>query len=152
MHLQPNSPFQVIKTSYDGGTYLGLVVRDNNTWEAIGQALPEKLEADSCYTLSMYTARSEIYVSSSRVTEEQANYNTPVLLRIYGGFFECDKAELLATSDLIVHTHWKELQLIFKPTDNYTHFIIEAFYKIPVIFPYNGNVLVDDLQLEKGCN
>jgi len=143
--------FGVSKNAYDGFTYLGLVVRDNNTWEAVSQQLPEKLETDSCYTLFIYAARSVSYVSASRTNGMEANYVTPVILRIYSGFDYCDKTKLLAESDLITNTAWKELKFDFQPDADYTRLVIEAFYKIPVLFPYNGNVLVDYLQLEKGC-
>lgn len=148
----PNNYFQVSKNPHQGRTYLGLVARDNNTWESVSGKLPQKMEKDTCYTFSIFAARSETYISTSRVTEEQANYNTPLVLRVHGGFDYCDKQELLAESDLITNTKWEELQFAFQPLAKYTHIVIEAFYRTPTLFPYNGNVLLDDVQLIKGCD
>lgn len=57
----------------------------------------------------------------------------------------------MGESDPILNTAWEEIQLALEPSRNFTHIGIEAFYKTPVLFPYNGNVLVDNAQLEKGC-
>ncbi len=151
--IQPdlNGTFEVNKLAQHGNTYLGMVVRDNNTWESVSQKLKTPLQRDSCYTFFIYVARSLTYISQSRVTELQANYDTPTVIRIWGGFDYCDKGELLGESDPIINPDWKEIQLALEPSRNFTHIIIEAFYKSPVLFPYNGNVLVDNAQLEKGC-
>lgn len=41
---QPDPTFQVNKAAADGETYLGLVVRDNDTWESISQKLTRPVE------------------------------------------------------------------------------------------------------------
>lgn len=149
----PQNTFQVDKLpSYDGNTYLGLVVRDNDTWESVTQRLPVSLEPDSCYTFSFYAARSENYISLSRTTELEANYNVPVIIRIFGGYDYCDFQEPLAATELIRNTSWKEFRLAFSPKGKYNYIMIEAYYNIPKQFAYNGNVLVDKVQLIKGCN
>lgn len=139
----PAATFQVSKASYDGNSYLGLVVRDNDTWESVSQKLTRPMEKNKCYEFSLQMARSESYVSSSRVTEEQANYTTPAKVRIYGGFDYCDKQYLLGESKLVINTRWVEYKMKFEPIGNYSHIIIEAFYNTPTLFPYNGNVLID---------
>lgn len=139
----PAATFQVSKASYDGNTYLGLVVRDNDTWESVSQKLTKPVEKNKCYEFSLYMARSESYVSSSRITEEQANYITPAKVRIYGGFDYCDKQYLLGESKLVINTRWVQYNFKFEPIGNYTHIIIEAFYNTPTLFPYNGNILLD---------
>lgn len=91
----------------------------------------------------MYLSRSESYVSVSRVTEEQANYVTPAKIRIYGGFDYCDKQYLLGETKLVINTRWIEYKMKLEPIANYTHIVVEAFYKTPTLFPYNGNILMD---------
>jgi len=150
-HPDPASTFQVSQMPYDGNTYLGMVVRDDGTWEAVSQKLPEVLNSDTCYTLFIMAARSLSYVSSSKVTMERANYVTPVIIRIYGGFDYCDRNEVLAETKPVTNTRWLEYELTFKPVADFTHIIIEANYATPTLFPYNGNVLIDDIQLEMGC-
>ena len=141
--VQP-SGFSVNKKAYEGNTYLGLVVRDNDTWEAVSQKLSAAMESDKCYEFSIFLARSELYVSPSQITGKEANYTTPAKLRIYGGFGHCDKQYLLGESSLVINTRWIEFSFKFEPVDNYTHLIFEAFYKTPTLFPYNGNLLVDN--------
>lgn len=148
---QPDPTFGVRQKAYDGETYLGMVVRDNDTWESVSQKFPKPLKRDSCYTFSIYAARSESYLSVSRVTEEKADYITPAIIRIYGGFDYCDKFEILAASGLIRNIKWVEQKFTFQPKNNYSHLIIEAYYNVPTLFPYNGNVLIDKVQLIKGC-
>ncbi len=141
---QPDPTFQVAKSAQHGETYLGMVVRDNDTWEAISQKLSRPFEKDKCYEFSIYLARSESYISVSRITEEQANYVTPAKVRIYGGFDYCDKQYLLGETKLVINTRWIEFNFKFEPIANYTHIVIEAFYNTPTLFPYNGNILVDN--------
>ncbi|NJK83344.1 MAG: hypothetical protein HC912_05515 [Saprospiraceae bacterium] len=74
--------FRVMNDPQDKETYLGLVVRDNDTWESVAQRLIIPLKAGKCYTFSIYVARSITYESQSRVTGERANYATPARLRI----------------------------------------------------------------------
>lgn len=140
---QPDPTFRVSKAAQDGDTYVGLVVRDNDTWEAISQKLPKALEKGKCYEFSLFLSRSESYVSVSRVTETEANYNTPAKIRIWGGFDYCDKQYLLAETKLVINTRWIEYKMKLEPIANYTHIVIQAFFKTPTLFPYNGNVLMD---------
>jgi len=142
--VQPNGTFSVTKPADEGNTYIGMVVRDNDTWEAVSQRLSRPLQAGQCYEFTVSLSRSELYVSTSRVTDSPANYVTPAKLRIYGGNDYCDKGFLLAETSLIINTRWLEYSFRFEPTGNYTHLIFEAFYKTPSLFPYNGNVLMDN--------
>lgn len=148
--VQPGA-FGVDLEPYDGDTYLGLVVRDENTWEAVGQELPEPLLKDSVYELRIYLTRSELYLSVSKLTGQEANYATPVMLRVWGGVRYCEEDELLATSPIISHTEWKEYVLELKPAERnkYDFITLEAYYKTPVLFPYNGNILLDNCSLTK---
>lgn len=142
--IQPSGTFNVTRPASDGNTYLGMVVRDNDTWESVSQRLTRSLEKDKCYSFRINLCKSELYVSTSRITTERANYTTPVKLRIYGGFGHCDKQFLLGETTTVNHTSWVEYEFKFEPIDNYTYIILEAFYKTPTLFPYNGNLLVDN--------
>lgn len=141
---QPNNEFAVTKPAAEGSTYLGLVVRDNETWESVSQRLNTPMEAGQCFQFSISLARSEMYVSLSRTNPERTvNYVTPAKLRIYGGFGHCDRKELLAESSLIISYKWKRHTFKLNPKQNYTYLLLEAYYDTPVMFPYNGNLLVD---------
>ena len=147
--VQPNSQstfafFQVVKPAFKDSTYLGMVVRDNDTWEMVSQRLSGPLKGGNCYEFSLYLCRSELYVSQSRVNFQEANYTTPAKLRIWGGSSYCNKRELLAETSAIINTRWLKYDFKFKPKETHNYIVLEAFYNTPVLFPYNGNVLVDN--------
>ena len=156
--IHPGGYWGVDDKPYEGETYLGLVVRDNETWESVCQKLVTEngimipMMARNCYRLSMAVARSEKYMSGSRFAVEnnrakaQAyNYTTPVVVRIWGGSAYCIKKELLAKSEPITNSDWETIELDFTPTVDSDFLTIEAFYDIPVLIPYNGHVLIDNL-------
>ena len=138
------SYFEVVKPAADGNTYLGMVVRDNDTWEMVSQRLSGPLKGGECYEFSLFLCRSELYVSQSRVNFQETNYTTPAKLRIWGGSSYCNKKELLAETSAIINTRWLKYDFKFKPTSTHSYIVLEAFYNTPVLFPYNGNVLVDN--------
>ncbi len=144
--VQPSGEFGVIKPALDGQSYLGMVVRDNDTWEAVSQRLSTPMKKGQCYSFSIYLARSQLYISYSRLpsnSNKEANYITPAKLRIYGGFDYCDKQYMLAETNLVINDRWIEFNFKLEPLDDYSHIIFEAFYKTPTLFPYNGNLLLD---------
>jgi len=154
--IQPNlDPFKepffgVTTKAYDGETYLGMVVRDNDTYEGVGQRLPQggALEPGQCYEMSMHLARSDTYVSLGRSEGNEGkpmNYTEPIKIRIYGANGYCGKTEMLAETELAKNTIWKKNKLRFEPTQRHRFILIQAFYKTPTLLPYNGNVLVDNL-------
>ncbi len=141
---QPDPTFGVTTPAYHGKTYMGLVVRDNDTWEQAGQALSDELVQGQCYRFSLWLARSGTYRSRSRMTGRRASYTTPVVLRIWGGNAQCEKKELLAVTDPVFTLEWQEYSFVIAPIKgNYSHIIIEAYYKERYGDAYNGNILVD---------
>ncbi|MEM8523418.1 MAG: hypothetical protein AAGG68_02185 [Bacteroidota bacterium] len=135
--------FRVTTSAMQGNTYIGMVVRDNETWEAVAQRLSIPLKVGQCYNFSLKLARSMVYNSLSRVTNQEVNYATPVIVRIWGGKGYCDRAELLGKTSKITKTSWQEYAFTFMPEKDVSYIIIEAYYET-TLFPYNGNVLIDD--------
>jgi outer membrane protein OmpA-like peptidoglycan-associated protein len=135
--------FDVSRPPHHGNSYLGLVVRDNDTKEGVAQRLSSPLLKGQCYKFSLWLCRSELYFSTSQRTQKKVNYITPVKLNIYGGTSYFVRTQLLASSDEVSNMDWREYSFEFKPTQDYAYLIIEADFKKPVLFPYNGNVLVD---------
>ena len=140
----PSGSFDVSKPASDGNTYLGMVVRDNDTWERVSQQLSVPLKRGTCYNFSLNLCRSELYVSLSKETGNPANYVQPIKLVIWGGDGYCSKREQLAESPVVSNTSWQPYVFKFEPKQTHTHITFEAFYKTPVLFPYNGNILVDN--------
>lgn len=142
--IQPGS-FQVTKAPSHGETYLGLVVRDNDTWEGVSQRLSRPLEANQCYEFSLDLCRAELYLSMSKTTGEEANYTIPAKLRIYGGNGLCERRELLYETPEIKNNRWLTYNFRLTPKNGtYSYILIEAYFKQPILFPYNGNILVDN--------
>jgi outer membrane protein OmpA-like peptidoglycan-associated protein len=142
--VQPSGTFSVNKPAFHGSTYLGMVVRDNNTWEAIGQRLKSPLLKGVTYTFSLNAARSELYMSKSQLTGKDANYITPATVRIWAGSGYCAKEEMLDETEPVSEGNWKKFTFKFTPKMTLNYFMIEGFYKVPTLFPYNGNVLIDN--------
>lgn len=136
--------FKVTKLPFEGNTYFGLVVRDNDTWEMVSQRLSSSLIGGQCYDFSIHLCRSEFYLSETRTSGELTNYTTAAKLRIWAGNGYCNRAELLAESSTVINTRWLEYNFRFEPKNDYTHIVFEAFYRTPSPFPYNGNILIDN--------
>lgn len=145
--VQPNPDrpfFNVMQQASHGATYIGMVTRDNDTWEMVGQRLSTSLKKETHYHFSVHLCRSDVYVSPSRISKHEVNYTSPVKLRIWGADGYCGKTEMLAESSLVFNTEWEEYFFTFQPEANYKYILFECFYKTPALFPYNGNLLMDN--------
>jgi outer membrane protein OmpA-like peptidoglycan-associated protein len=145
--IQPGK-FKVSLPAKSGKTYLGMVVRSNDTWERISQRLSFTMYTGDKYTMSAYLAVSPNYLSPETfdtTKEKQTNHNRPCKLMIWGGNNYCDRAELLSETQVVTHNDWRLYNFSFFPKSDYNYIILEAYYKTPVLIPYNGNILVDTL-------
>ncbi|MDX1667707.1 MAG: hypothetical protein R3350_10770, partial [Saprospiraceae bacterium] len=144
--IHPNDFFGVELQPRHGRTFLGMVVRDNQTWESIGQQLARPLQKDNCYYLQICAARSDSYVSYSRSTGLPTNFNNKVRLRIWGGAGFGQKTELLAETPPVDSTQWRRFELRLRPRhEDLSHLIVEAYYAEDFSTYYSGNVLIDHL-------
>lgn len=152
--IQPYGGFQVTRPAQDGRTYLGLVSRDNKTWEAVAQQLSDPIKVGSCYKFSLQACKSDTYISPTKKNQSQPiNFNKGLVIRIWGGNSTCDRTELLAAiKNPVEHYDWREYQFELKPQQmDYTFICIEAYYKTPTFSWYNGNILVDNLSEIYSC-
>lgn len=120
--------------SYQGETYIGLICRENSTFEAIGQKLSGVLKKGECYEMSIYLAKGSTY----------AGYNKALKLRVWLGKNVCQKSQVIFISKEVEHSAWKKYQIEFTPDEDYQYFRIEAFYK-DGNFSYKGNILIDNI-------
>lgn len=141
--LHPSKSFEVKSLPYDGKTFVGMVTRDNNTWEGLAQHMPLPFKANQKYHFSLYLARSPFYMSYSRIRPEYINYNIASKLRIWAGHDYCQRQQLLAETEAIEHADWREYQFILKPKENFEYFLFEIYYTDPKSPPCNGNILID---------
>lgn len=127
-----------------GKTYLGMVVRDSESWESVSQRLAMPLKVGKCYSFSIYLARSDTYNSQTLSSPQKSSFTEPTVLRIWGGNGYCSTSQLLGESLPIDHSDWREYVFQIKPEMDCKVITFEAFYKTPVLFPYNGHILVDN--------
>jgi len=118
-----------------GETYVGIITRENGTFESFGQRLSDNLIAKSCYYSEIDLAHSIIY----------SGYNRPIKLRIYLGGSKCSKDQLIFESPTINHMNWKTFKFDFYPEGNYEYIILEAYY-LDGKYSHKGNILIDNLR------
>ncbi|MEZ5056925.1 MAG: hypothetical protein R2879_07770 [Saprospiraceae bacterium] len=137
--LQQNA-FDVNKKAQDGNQYVGLVTRNNNTWECLQQDFEKPISGN--FTIRLLVARSEIYLSSNRTDGSLSNYVTPVVLRVIGVDASGNET-VLFKSNRIINTRWEEIIATIQVPFQMTAIRLSPYYKEPFLFPYNGNVLID---------
>jgi hypothetical protein len=144
IHSSFSNLFNVQKDAQDGRSFVGMVVRDDATWEAIGQTLEQPLLPNYQYQFSIYLARSNNYRSLSKRNRVEVDFNEATVLRVWGGNYSGDRGELLVKSLPIYHTDWQEYTFEFEPTKVWEYFILEAYFEDDDGFAYNGNLLLDN--------
>jgi hypothetical protein len=143
--IQPSS-FEVTLKPFHGKSYVGMVGRDNGTFESITQKLPAKLKAGVCYTMSLYLAKSPKYVSQSRTTNAEINFNRPLKLIIWGsenGSCKISTDKILAVSPPVNSNSWHKFIFQFKPNNDVDRIHFSAYFVIDKF--YSGNILLDNM-------
>jgi len=134
--------WEVTHKPVNGKTFLGLITRGDGTNESIGQKVSSTMKKNECYSFTVTLARSNTY----------ANYNKPVICKIWGGTRSCEKKQLLAQTTAIEHIEWKEYEFVFLPKMNYDFIIIEAYFTKDSYYPYKGNLLIDACSTIDECD
>ncbi len=124
----------------EGDTFLGLITREDGTWESIGQRFSQPLQANECYGFSLQLAHSPAY----------AGYSEPVILRIWGGENRCGKTQLLLETEPIEEEEWRTHTLAFATKSKLHYILIEAFFP-QTGQAVRGNVLIDALSPVERC-
>lgn len=119
----------------DGNTYVGIITRDNGTYEQFGQRLSSKLKKGQCYRTAIDLAHSIIY----------SGYNKPIQVRIYLGSSKCDKNQLIFESPVVKSMKWSTHIIEFVPEARHEYIIIQAHYSDQP-FEHKGNILLDNLR------
>lgn len=118
-----------------GNTYVGIITRENGTFESFGQRLSEPVKVKTCYYSEIDLSHSLIY----------SGYNKAIKLRIYLGSSKCSKDQLIFESPFVKHTNWKTYRFNFYPEGQYEYIILEAYYDDGP-FSHKGNILIDNLK------
>jgi hypothetical protein len=133
------------KRTQHGDLYMSLMTYDNYTWESIYQILHQPILKDSVYTFSLWMAHVDALKSISKTTGERSDYNSPPVLRIWGLNTVTKDYEMLAESEPVTNTKWREFNFCFKPTHaNYDGFQLSAYYAEGHLNT-SGNILIDQL-------
>jgi len=156
--IHPDNFWKVNLAPAQGQSYVGLVVRQNDTYESISQGLDIPLKKGQCYTFSIYLSRSDDYWSGTtdlkgNRSSAQVNYTTPAIFRLWGGKIYCGQSQLLAESGPVNSSKWNMYEFEVKPATDINYITYQAFYEIPNWIPYNGHILLDDASnfLEIDC-
>ena len=124
----------------DGETYIGLITRQDNTYESIFQRTTERLEKGSCYEMALHLAYSAHY----------SGFNSPIKLRVWISNKKNKREQMVYESPIIDNEEWEEIKINFKPTKNMKYIILEAFNDSNS--PKKGNILIDNIKDLRFCN
>ena len=139
IHPLPREPWYQNVEPVDGGTYLGLVTRQRDTWESVSQRLATPMVPGTCYRLTGYL------VQMPAPREGMDPVDQPAILRIWGGLGDCDRGELLGESPALRSRGWQFHTFILCPTAAFTHITLEAYYTPGYTKAYAGHLLIDAL-------
>ncbi len=123
----------------EGDTFVGLITREDGSYESISARLTEDLEAGLCYNFSIDLAHSKTY----------AGYNGAIKLKIYIGDEKCSTSQLIHETELIEHPEWRNYPIQFYAKDQARYIHIEASY---IKRRQKGNVLIDNMSPIINCN
>lgn len=135
-------PWGVYQKPTEGRTYLGLITRENNTWETIYQKLQKPFQKEHCYKFKVDLSHSPTYAGYSKATR----------LRVWLSNDACTRTKLIADSPTIEHYEWKTYEFIFSTEESYNYIIIEAYYQAPSLYYYRGNLLLDNISVFESCD
>lgn len=133
--------WNVYLPAHDGNNYIGLITREDGTYEEVVQELPLSLKQNECYKFTVWLAHSETYVG----------YNLPVRLRIWSCDKNCQKLQLLGSSKLITNTFWESVEFLMDTKVACKYLLFEAYYGPGIFVPYRGNLLIDNIGLIEKC-
>lgn len=148
--LHPKGLYRVRLPAADGATYVGMVCRDNGTFESIGQHLPTPLRAGQCYRWRGQVARSPRYQAIVRSTLRADDFSAPIRLVFYGGSVACADEYILGWSDSITNEKWQTITVTLRVPARGEHLRIGV---IPLdSSSVNGHVLLDALEPLVPCD
>lgn len=135
-------PWGVHQKPTHGNTFVGLITRETNSWESMGQKLEKPFKKHKCYKFKVDLSTSPAY----------AGYSKPTCLRVWLSNSPCERTKLIATSTTVDHYEWKTYEFLFATEEDYEYIIIEAYYKEPSLDYYRGNLLIDNFTAFEMCD
>jgi len=131
----------VYEEASDGDTYVGLIIREDRSFEAIGQRTSQPMLPSKCYRFSIDLAHSTNY----------AGYNDPTRLKVYIGKTKCSTDQMIYQSDFISDPDWKTKVIEFSPNEESNYIRFEAVDKKGILLGSKGNILLDAISSINIC-
>jgi len=131
----------VYNESTEGETFVGLITREDGSFESISARLTADLEAGLCYNINIDLAHSKTY----------AGYNGAIKIKIYIGDSKCSTEQLIYETEIIEHPEWRTYPIQFFAKQNARYIHIEAAYT-KKRFSHKGNILIDNISPIINCN
>jgi hypothetical protein len=128
-------PWGVYNDAENGETFLGLITRQDGTWESIGQRLLMPLERNECYFFFISLAKSDTYTG----------YTGNARLRIWGSNEKCGFDHLIYDSGTVKNVDWKKHKVNFSTESSIRYISFEVYYLEGSQTAYKGNILLDNL-------
>lgn len=148
-HAFEEFPWRVEQLPYDGVSYTGLVVRDDGSFEVLGQRLKHKLVENKKYRISFYLCTSKKMKSMSpRSRGRQVRFSNPVNLRFNIGD-DYQFSQIIFETGEVSNENWEEYSFEFQPKSDVNYFWIESAPLPDFDGPYNGNVLIDLITIKE---
>ncbi len=144
--VHPSGEFNVRRRAFHGSTYLGMVTRDDGTFETIYQRLSSALQPNQCYTLSVFLSKSPVYSSGTNSNPQIIDFIEPAILQILAGnHFYDPELEILNASTPVDHDEWIEYVFEFIPSEDFSYIFLSAYYPEGTEYFTNGHILLDYL-------
>lgn len=124
----------------DGDTYVGLITREDGSFESIGQRLSSPANVGQCYQFTIDVAHSPTY----------SGYSQPLKLKIWGGSTFASRSQQIFVTNEITKPIWKTYTIKFVPIKTINYLRLDAFHK-DHFRDYKGNILIDNISPIKPC-
>lgn len=153
LHSPDETLRRVTTKAKDGDKFISMVTRKNETYEQIGQFLSKPLKADTKYVLKISSSHFPKFKAIA-TNGKMMPFERPILIRIK--VYDFDKNEVLtqkilrgegwscfSDGELIKNEEWEEQEYILEPKFDSNLIVIQCWWETPIIFPYNGHLLID---------
>lgn len=118
----------------DGETYVGLITRQDGSFESISQRLVSPLQKQSCYNFAIRLAHSKTY----------SGYNKELYLRIWITDTKNKRQQLIYQSEKVDNEEWQTINIDFVPKKDMHYIILEAYISDNRV-SHKGNILIDNI-------
>lgn len=142
IHSSNTEYWNVKKQAYEGNTYLGLVTREDDTYEYISQKLKTPLEKGASYEFSIYLAQANSYMSATKASRgSELPFDNNTILQVYGSVHDPCDGKFIGESTVMDNSEWTKFTLNFVAAENLEYLILACRSKSET--PQNGHLLLD---------